>query len=85
MPENPPDYAILWNWVFDSFKLADEPFAKTLRIFETCVLVNNNLFVKLFSSLESPSTFIKYFKVTSVLFWIPDLSLLSCELNSFYV
>ena len=36
-PKNPPDCLILCNWGFDSFILADEPFAKTLRIFETCV------------------------------------------------
>ena len=43
--------------VFENFILADEPFPKALRIFETCVLVNNNLCRKLFSSLESPTTF----------------------------
>ena len=43
--------------VFENFILADEPFPKALQIFETCVLVNNNLCRKLFSSLESPRTF----------------------------
>ena len=43
--------------VFENFILADESFPKALRIFETCVLVNNNLCRKLFSSLESPTTF----------------------------
>ena len=46
--------------------LADEPFAKALRNFETCVLVNNSLCGKLFSSLESPTTFDEIFKVLSV-------------------
>ena len=56
LPKNPPDCTILGYWVFESFILADEPFAKALRIFEICVLVNNNLWGKLFSSLESPTT-----------------------------
>ena len=55
-PKNPPNCPILSNWVFDNFILADDPFAKDLRSFETCVLVNNSLCGKLFSSLESPTT-----------------------------
>ena len=43
-------------WVYN-FILAEESFAKALRDFETCVLVNNNLCGKLFSSLESPTAF----------------------------
>ena len=54
--------------------LADDPFAKALRNFEACVLVNSKLCGKLFSSLESPTTFDKSFKVTSVLFFIPDFN-----------
>ena len=50
LPKNPPDCPILCNWVFESFVFADEPFAKALRIFETCVSVNYNLCGKLFSS-----------------------------------
>ena len=38
LPKNPPDYRILYNWVFDNFNLADEPFAEALRSFETCAL-----------------------------------------------
>ena len=61
-----------------SLILADEPFAKLsykfLRSFETCVLVNNNLCGKLFSSLESPTTFEEIFKVTSVPFFIPNFN-----------
>ena len=41
--KNIPDCPILSNWVFDNFLLAEEPFAKVFRSFETCVLVNNNL------------------------------------------
>ena len=73
LPKNQPDFAILGNWVFDNFILADEPFAISLRSFETCVLVNNNLFGKLISSLESPIVIDKSFKVTSVPFFIPFL------------
>ena len=39
LPENPSDCPNLCNWVFDNFLLADEPFIKALRSFETCVLV----------------------------------------------
>ena len=44
--------------------LADEPFAKALRIFETFILVNNNLWGKLASSLVSTTTFDTKFLVT---------------------
>ena len=64
--KNHPDCPILCNGVFDNFILAEEPFAKALRNFETCVLVNNSLCGKLFSSLESPTTFDEIFKVISV-------------------
>ena len=43
LPKNPPDCPILCSWVFDSFILAEELFAKALRSLKTCVLVNNNL------------------------------------------
>ena len=75
-PRNPPDHPFLCSWVFDYFILAEELFAKALWSFETCVLVNNNLWGKLFSSLESPAIFDEIFKVTSVRFFIPDFSLL---------
>ena len=71
---NPPDYPILCNWVFDNLILADEFFAKALGSLETCVLVNSNLCGKLFPSLESPTMFDQSFKVTSVLFFIPDFN-----------
>ena len=38
---------------------------------------------KLVSSLESPITFDERFKVTSVPIFVPDFSLLSCELDNF--
>ena len=54
---NSPDCTILDNLVFENFILADEPFAKALRNFETCVSVNNNLCRKLVSPLELPIKF----------------------------
>ena len=54
LPKNYLDCPILWNWVFGNSMLAKEIFAKILRSFE---LVNNNLCCKLFSSLESATTF----------------------------
>ena len=50
-------YPVLYKWVFDSSILAEELFAKALRSSETCVLVNKNVCGKLFSLLESPTTF----------------------------
>ena len=35
LPTNPFDCPILWNWVFDNFIIAEEPFAKALWSFET--------------------------------------------------
>ena len=70
------------NWVFENF-IAGEPFAKTLRIFETCALVNNNLCGKLVLSLEFPIKLDERFKVNSVPFFIAYFNLLSSELDSF--
>ena len=53
----PPDCIILVDWVFEDFILADEPFVKVLKLFETCVLVNNNLCGKLVFSLDFPIKF----------------------------
>ena len=68
LPKNPPDYTILCNWVFESFILAKELFAKALWSFEICALVNNNLWKKFYSSLESLTVFDERFKVTLVPF-----------------
>ena len=55
--------------------IADEPFAKALRIFETCVSVNNDLCRKLVSSSELPIKFNERSKVTLVPFTISDFNL----------
>ena len=65
LPKNSPDCP--------NFILADKSFVKALRSFKTCVLVNNNLCEKLFSSLESSKTFDEIFEVASVPFLILDL------------
>ena len=69
LPRNPTDFPILHNWVFDNFSLAEDLFAKALRNFETCVLVNNNLYGKLFSSLELPTTFDESIIYFSIIFY----------------
>ena len=66
-----------------NFILADEPFSKVLRGFETCVLVNNNLCEKKFSSLESTTTFDEILKAISLPFLIPDFNLLNFKLDNF--
>ena len=81
--KNPPDCTILFYWIFNNFILAEELFAKALRSFETCVLVNNNLCGKSFSSVRSPTTFAERSEVTLVPFFIADFNLLSCELDHF--
>ena len=80
-----PDCTILDKWTFENFILADEPFAKSLHVFETCVLVNNNLCRKQVSSLEFPIKFDERFKVTSVPFFVADFNLLSYEWESFTI
>ena len=72
LPKNSPVWSILCYWIFDNFILAEELFPKAWWGFETCVLVNNNLCGKFFSSLESPTTFSKNFKSISVPFFVPD-------------
>ena len=79
----PPHFRVLDNRVFENFILADEPFAKALRIFETCVLVNNNLCKKLVSSLELQIKFDERFEFTSAPFSIADFNLLIRELDNF--
>ena len=66
-----PLIVLFYVIVFDNFILVEELFAKALRSFEICVLVNSNLYGKLCSLLESPITSEnKISKVTLVLFFI---------------
>ena len=83
LPTNPPLCTILNNWDFENVIVADKPFAKAFRIFETCLLVNNNLCGKLVLSLELPIKFDERFKVTSVPFFITDFNLLSFGWDNF--
>ena len=76
-PRIPPDCRLKSNWVFENFILAEELFAKALRSFKICVLVNSNLWGKLMSTLDES------LKVTSVPFFIPDFNLFSYSLNTF--
>ena len=46
LPINPPDCIVFDNWVFDNLISADEWFAKAWRRFDTCLLVNSNLWEK---------------------------------------
>ena len=78
LPKNYPDWLISCNWIFDNFTLA-------ARIFENCELVTNNLRGTLFSSLELTKTFDESFKVTSVPFFIPNINLLKCYIESFSI
>ena len=64
---------VYYTLVFDNFILSDEPFVKALQNLKNSVLVNENLWGKLFSSLESPTTFEEIFKVTSVPFFFQIL------------
>ena len=82
-PTNLSIFVILDSWAFDYFLLVVELFPKALPIFETGVLVNNNLCGKLFSSSESWITFDGRFKVTWVPTFISEFNLFSCELNNF--
>ena len=82
---NYPDCTILDKWTFENIILADEPFAKSLHIFETCVSVNNNLCRKQVSSLEFPVKSGERFKVTAVPFFLADFNLLSYEWDNFTI
>ena len=68
---------------YDNFILAEELFAKALQSLKTCVLVSNNLWEELFSSLESPTTFDEIFKSYFSTIFIPNFHLLSCKLDNF--
>ena len=80
---NGPKWSMLCNWVFDNFILARKLFTKVLQSLETCLLVNNYLCKKLFSSLKSQTTFDENFEITSVPFYISHFNLSSFELDNF--
>ena len=69
LPRNPPNCIILDNWVFDNLISVDDLLAKALLRFETCLLVNNNLWGKLVSWFELPIIFDDNLKTTSVSFF----------------
>ena len=81
--KTPPSCIILDNWVFDSLISVDELFAKGLRRFATYLLVNKNSCRKLVLSSELPIVFNDNVKTISVLLFIADFNLLSCEFYSF--
>ena len=83
LPRNPSDYIILDNWVFDNLISADELFAKALRRFATCLLVNTNSCRKLVSSSELAVILDDNLKTTSVSFFIAYFNLLTYEFDSF--
>ena len=56
---------------------------QALRIFATCLLVNDSSCRQLILSSESPILFDDNLKTTSVSFFIADFHLLSCESDSF--
>ena len=80
---NPHDCTILNNSVFYNLISVAELFAKDLRRFATCLLLNNNSCGKLVSSSELPIIFDDNLKTTSVSFFIANFNLLSCEFDSF--
>ena len=65
--------------------LTDEPFAKALQIFESCVSINNNSCGKFVSLSELLIKFVKRFIVASVKFFIPFFNLLSCEIEHLHL
>ena len=67
----------------DNVISVDEFFAKAVQRFATCLLVNNNSCRKLVLSLELPVIFDDNLKTVSVLFFVADFNLLSCEFDSF--
>ena len=61
----------------------DELYLKALRSLVTCLLISNYLCGKLVSSLQLPFTLDDKLYVTSVVFFVADFNLLSCESDNF--
>ena len=74
---------IVLFYTTDELISANELLENVLGNLETYLLIKNDLCGNLISSLELPITFDERFKVTLVLFFIPDFNLLSCELDKF--
>ena len=72
-PELSRDLAIFGYWLF----------GKALRRFPACLLVNNNLCGNFISSSELTILFDDTLKTNSVLLFIADFNLLSCEFDRF--
>ena len=68
LPRNPPKRTILDSYFFDNFILVDELLGNALQILKICLSVNNNLFGKLVSLLESSITFYETIKITLLRF-----------------
>ena len=81
LPKNSHDCIILDIWVFGNVITVDDLSTKAWQRFETCLLINNNLWGKSFSS--SPVIFDDILKTISVLFSIADFNLSSCDFDSF--
>ena len=80
---NPPNCTILKSGCFYNIILADQFITKVLRRLKTCLSVNNNLSVKLISSLESAITFEERFNITSVPFFVLDFHFVTFEIDDF--
>ena len=80
LPKNLPDCPILYNWAFDNLFISWWSICASFTKPRNFVLVNDNLWGKLISSLELPITFDEIF--TSVPFVIPDFKLLRCDLHN---
>ena len=70
--------------MFENIILADEPFAKALEVYESCVLFNNNL-EKLVSPLKLPTIFDERFKFTLKSFFNRDFDLFKSRIRGFYI
>ena len=83
LPRNPSVFycIILDNRVLENLISVDELLAKTSRMLETCLSVNNNWWGK--STSLSPIIFDDNLKATSVSFFIAYFNLSSCKFDNF--
>ena len=79
LPKNPPDW--IWdNSVFDNLISVDKLFTKALRRLANCLLVSNNSCGKFYH--QDYQSYLMIIS-TSVLFFIADFNLLSCQFDNF--